>query len=241
MRRLRDRGGPEGTRYTLREKMFSVGDDFWIETEGGERAFKVNGKALRVRETLVLESRSGEELLTIQQMDPIRVDVQVLESEIGLLAPGRRAALSFAAFPGQTLHGVVETINPVVDQQTRTARVAVAVPNPQGRILPGMYARVSLAAQRLPDRVLVPKEAVLERDHRTMLFVFEGDGTTGFAKWRYVTTGLRNETHVEILENPDTELVEPGERVLVDGHFTLTHDARVRITEDARAEGGRPQ
>jgi len=67
MRRLRDRGGPDGTRYTLREKLFSVGDDFWIETEGGERAFKVNGKAVRVRETLVLESRSGEDLLTIQE------------------------------------------------------------------------------------------------------------------------------------------------------------------------------
>src|SRR3954462_2246053 len=67
MRRLRDRGGQQGTRYTMREKLFSVGDDFWIETEGGERAFKVNGKALRMRETLVLESRSGEELFTIQE------------------------------------------------------------------------------------------------------------------------------------------------------------------------------
>ena len=67
MRRLRDRGGPEGTRYTMREKMFAVGDDFWIETEGGDRAFKVNGKALRVRDTLVIESRSGEELFTIQE------------------------------------------------------------------------------------------------------------------------------------------------------------------------------
>jgi len=67
MRRLRDRGGPEGTRYTMREKMFSIGDDFWIETEGGERAFKVNGKALRIRETLVVEGPSGEELFTIQE------------------------------------------------------------------------------------------------------------------------------------------------------------------------------
>ena len=67
MRRLRDRGGPAGTRYTMREKMFSIGDDFWIETEGGERAFRVNGKALRVRETLVVESPSGEELFTIQE------------------------------------------------------------------------------------------------------------------------------------------------------------------------------
>ena len=200
------------------------------------------GRVANIRVVAGQYVNTGEELLTLQQMDPMRVDVQVLESEIGLLAPGRRAALSFAAFPGETpLHGVVETINPVVDQQTRTARVAVAVPNPQGRILPGMYARASLAAQRLPDRVLVPTEAVLERDHRTMLFVFEGDGATGLAKWRYVTTGLRNETHVEVVENPDTEMVEPGQRVLVDGHFTLTHDARVRITENARADGGRPQ
>jgi uncharacterized protein YxjI len=63
---LRNRG-PEGTRYTMREKMFAIGDDFWIETAEGERAFKVNGKALRVRDTLVLESPSGEELFTIQE------------------------------------------------------------------------------------------------------------------------------------------------------------------------------
>jgi len=67
MRRLRDRGEPEGTRYTMREKMFAVGDDYWIETDGGDRVFKVNGKAMRIRDTLVIESRSGEELLKIQE------------------------------------------------------------------------------------------------------------------------------------------------------------------------------
>ena len=76
MRRLRDRGDAEGTRYTMREKMFSIGDDFWIETEGGERAFKVNGKALRLRDTLVLESAAGEELFDpgeeAQRARPVR-------------------------------------------------------------------------------------------------------------------------------------------------------------------------
>jgi uncharacterized protein YxjI len=63
---LRRNRGPEGTQYTMREKMFAIGDDFWIEHDG-ERAFKVNGKALRLRKTLVLESPGGEELLTIQE------------------------------------------------------------------------------------------------------------------------------------------------------------------------------
>jgi uncharacterized protein YxjI len=51
----------------MREKVFSVGDDFWIENDDGERIFKVNGKAMRIRETLVIEDRAGEELLSIQE------------------------------------------------------------------------------------------------------------------------------------------------------------------------------
>jgi uncharacterized protein YxjI len=51
----------------MREKMFAIGDDFWIETADGERAFKVNGKALRVRQTFILESPGGDELYKIQE------------------------------------------------------------------------------------------------------------------------------------------------------------------------------
>jgi uncharacterized protein YxjI len=64
LRRHEDLGG---TRYQMREKLFAIGDDFWIETGDGDRAFKVNGKALRIRKTFVIESRSGEELLKIQE------------------------------------------------------------------------------------------------------------------------------------------------------------------------------
>jgi membrane fusion protein, multidrug efflux system len=101
-----------------------------------------------------------------------------------------------------------------------------------------MYARVELEAQRIPDRVMVPRTAILERDRRTMLFVHED----GRAKWRYVTTGLQNEHFVEIREHPDTDMVRPGEVVLTAGHFTLTHDATVRLVDSHRqAETGRPQ
>ena len=104
-----------------------------------------------------------------------------------------------------------------------------------------MYANVALEARKFPDRILVPRAAVLERDRRTMLFVFEGEGNVGLAKWRYVTTGLSNDSLVEIVPNPQTEMVEPGERVLVDGHYTLIHDAHVRIVPNVREAGGRPQ
>ncbi len=62
--------GPAGsgkTHYQMRQKMFAIGDDFWIENDRGERVYKVDGKALRIRSTLVLEDRSGREVARIQE------------------------------------------------------------------------------------------------------------------------------------------------------------------------------
>jgi uncharacterized protein YxjI len=69
--RQEDRGfggrGGGNNRYQMREKMFSIGDDFWVENEQGQRAFRVDGKALRVRQTLIIENAHGQELLKIQE------------------------------------------------------------------------------------------------------------------------------------------------------------------------------
>lgn len=195
------------------------------------------GRAASVRVVVGQTVRTGDEVLTVVDLDPIEVEVQVLESEIGYLAPGRRATVTFAAFPGEPFTGRIATVNPMVDRETRTATVVVELPNREGRILPGMYARVALEARRFEDRILVPRASILERDRRTMLFVFED----GLAKWRYVTTGRMNDSLVEVVEHPETQMVEPGEIVLTDGHYTLIHDARVRIVENVAEEGGRPQ
>ena len=64
---LRRHDGLGGTRYQMREKLLAIGDDFWIETEDRQRAFKVDGKALRLRSTFILQSPSGEELFKIQE------------------------------------------------------------------------------------------------------------------------------------------------------------------------------
>ena len=65
---LRNRGDElVGERFQMREKLLSIGDDYWIENDRGERAYKVNGKALRVRQTFVLEDPSGGEVARIQE------------------------------------------------------------------------------------------------------------------------------------------------------------------------------
>ncbi len=178
----------------------------------------------------------GEELLTVVDIDPIKVAVQVLGTEVVYLDEGRVATLDFTAFPDQSFHGRIETINPVIDPETNTARVTVHIDNADGRIKPGMYAEADLEAQQFPDRILVPRTAILETaDRRTHLFVLED----GRAKWRYVTPGLENDRLVELIEG-DEDWVAPGEIVLVDGHYYLPHDAAVELVADPEAAGGRP-
>ena len=64
---LRGRRDAGGTKYRMREKLFAIGDDYWIENEAGARSFKVDGKALRLRKTLVLQDTSGADLFKVQE------------------------------------------------------------------------------------------------------------------------------------------------------------------------------
>src|SRR3954454_17352928 len=89
--RNRDLGG---TRYQMREKLFDVGDDFWIDTEEDRHAFKVNGKALRLRSTFVLETPSGDELIKIQEKKLHIRDTMELERDGRTIGTVKKALIS---------------------------------------------------------------------------------------------------------------------------------------------------
>ena len=80
------------TRYQMREKLFAIGDDFWIDTEEERHAYKVNGKALRIRKTFVLEGPSGDELFKLREKKIAIRDTYGIE-----VAEGENDALILAA------------------------------------------------------------------------------------------------------------------------------------------------
>jgi uncharacterized protein YxjI len=86
--RREERRGEQFVHYRIRQRLFSIGDDFWIETDTGERAYKVDGKALRLRKTLVLEDRDGRELVKLQERVLRLKDAMEIED-----ADGRRVAM----------------------------------------------------------------------------------------------------------------------------------------------------
>jgi uncharacterized protein YxjI len=78
----------------MREKVFAIGDDFWIDTDDDRHAFKVNGKALRIRSTFILESPSGDELLKIQEKKLRIRDTMELEHDGKTVATIKKALIT---------------------------------------------------------------------------------------------------------------------------------------------------
>jgi uncharacterized protein YxjI len=84
-----------GARYQMRERVFSIGDDFWIGTDRDNRAFKVDGKALRLRKTLVVKSPSGDELFTIRERKLSLRDKMAIEHRGETVATVKKALVGF--------------------------------------------------------------------------------------------------------------------------------------------------
>jgi len=160
----------------------------------------------------------AEPFCTIIGDDRFEVDFPVLESEIELLKSAHEVVIEPFAFPGTRIRGRLGSMNPVVDRNGMVQAKAI-VENTQRNLYEGMNTRV-LVQQAIPDRLVVPKSAVVMRSDRQVLFVY----ANGRSQWRYVRTGLENSREFTIEEQ-----LEDGEMVIIGGNFNLAHDVRVEI------------
>jgi len=93
--RREERRGNQQMHYKMRQRLVSIGDDFWIETDSGQRAYKVDGKALRVRQTLVFEDPDGRKLAKIQEkVARVRDSMEVEDDDGNRLAMVKKALIT---------------------------------------------------------------------------------------------------------------------------------------------------
>jgi len=169
----------------------------------------------------------GSEICMLLRDARMKVHVDVLESDLVNVREGATARVHVPALgppddSSAVFAGTVWAINPQVSPESGTGRVTVSVPNPNRRLVSGLFANVDLETERLQNRLVVPDEAVLVRQGRDLVFVVED----GHAQWSYVNVGARSGDFVEI-----TKGVAPGDTVAVNGHFALAHDAPVEVDE----------
>jgi uncharacterized protein YxjI len=94
-RRQERRGGGGADHYRMREKLVSIGDDYWIENDRRERVYKVDGKALRLRKTLIFEDANGGELVKVQErMLHVRDSMEIEDRDGNRVAMVKKALIS---------------------------------------------------------------------------------------------------------------------------------------------------
>ena len=159
--------------------------------------------------------RNGAFLVSIVKTDLLKLIFSVSEKDVGRLRLGQDVAFFIDAFPGQEFRGRLKTINPSLDERTRSLRVEALVANSDGRLKPGLFARVTLYTGPVKERVVVPITSLLYDNSTTKLFVVEGTK----AKEIVVKTGSKYGEYMEIIEGlHEKELVVTvGQNNLMEG------------------------
>jgi RND family efflux transporter MFP subunit len=166
---------------------------------------------------------------TIVDMDSLEIDVDVSESYIGQVKPDMPAEAILSAYPDWKIPAHVIAIVPSADRGKATVKVRVALEQKDARIVPDMGARVSFlgpkatAAAPAPKGVLVPAQAIAQREGKSVVFVVENDR----ARQRAVTPAVQDIGAMKLL--PDA--VQAGDRVILSPPSSLQDGASVAIEE----------
>jgi Cu(I)/Ag(I) efflux system membrane fusion protein len=160
----------------------------------------------------------GMPLYTVADLSIVWVLADVYESEMSLVAAGNPAEISASFSPGETFHGRVDFVYPTLTEETRTARVRVAMPNPKGLLKPGLFVRVLLSG-RHREALSVPRSALIQTGERQIAFVEQSPGA--YAP-REVVTGAAGKDYVEVLSG-----LSEGETVVTSANFLIDSESRI--------------
>ncbi|MDB5363171.1 MAG: efflux transporter periplasmic adaptor subunit [Rhodospirillales bacterium] len=176
---------------------------------------------------------AGEALYKTADLSSMWLIAQVQEQDLGTIQPGETARATFVAFPGRSFEGKVEFIYPSLSAETRTARVRIVLPNPDGKLRAAMYANVEIDGSAGAEPALsVPNSAVLDSGTRQVVLVA---GDEGRFEPRPVKLGIRGDDWVQVLDG-----IEPGERVVVGANFLIDAESNLRAALQGFADSAKP-
>jgi membrane fusion protein (multidrug efflux system) len=139
--------------------------------------------------------KEGQDIVNLESLDPLKVDFRLPELALSQLQGGQMLQISLDALPDKTYDGKVFAINPLIDANGRAIVIRAQVPNRDGKLRPGMFARVRLFTSDIRDSVVIPEEALFPvGDDKYVYKVVEGK-----AQRQKVGIGQRREGRVEIV------------------------------------------
>jgi len=170
-------------------------------------------------------AEAGETLFRVADISTVWVVVDVPEYEVGSVRVGDKATIRIRSLPGQMFEGKVGLIYPEIQSQTRTARLRVELPNPDGLLLANMYADVEIATGGGTPVVAVPGSAVIDTGDSQVVILDMGEGRF---EPRDVKIGARGEDMVEIVNG-----VAEGDRVVISANFLIDAESNLKAALSA--------
>lgn len=169
----------------------------------------------------------GTPLVSLQNFDLVYVDFPVPEQNIDRVQPGQDIEVRVDAWPGQVFAGKIQSADAAVNQETRNILVRAEIPNADHKLVPGMFANVSVVAGAAQDVVTLPRTAVAYSLYGDNIYVVKD----GAVERRFVRTGAVEGDRVAI-----TEGLVPGEEVVTSGQLKLMDKAKVAVDNSKALE-----
>jgi len=165
-------------------------------------------------------AEAGQTLFRVADVSTLWVMADVPEYELSSVRIGDKATVRIRSRPGKLFEGNVGLIYPEIQEQTRTARIRIELPNADGLLLTNMYAEVEIATGGTDPVVTVPDSAVIDTGERQVVIVDTGEGSF---EPRNVKVGMRGEGMAEIMEG-----LAEGEKVVVSANFLIDAESNLK-------------
>ncbi len=165
----------------------------------------------------------GTLLTTLIKQDPMKAEFNIPERFLGQLKDGQSIEVTVAAYPDEIFKGQVYFIDPQVDELNRTALVKAKIPNPDARLVRGMFANLNLIVSIRQQALVIPESALIMKSEDVFVFAVDADNK---AQMKKVKVGLRMVGKVEILDG-----LADGENVIIEGHQKIGPGSLVKIKE----------
>jgi membrane fusion protein (multidrug efflux system) len=163
----------------------------------------------------------GQALFELVALDPIEVEFRLAEKDVARVKAGIPVDVRVAPYPDESFRATVTVVAPTVDPQSRTLRVRAELPNPDGRLRPGLFARADLGVSHRTGIAMIPEEAVLQRADGAVIFRLNGPDRV---ERRLIETGVHDAGTVEVVRG-----LAPGDQVVTRGHTSLVDGAKVQV------------
>jgi membrane fusion protein, multidrug efflux system len=173
--------------------------------------------------------KDGADLVNLEDISSVKVDFRVPERYVDQVQKGQGIEVLVDALPGKPFRARVDAIDPQVDSSGRSALLRGRIDNPEGKLKPGMFARVRLILAERDNAMVVPEESIVPQGNKVTVWKV----VDGKAQRTEVRTGLRRAAKVEILEG-----LRPGDTVVTAGQIRLSKDGTpVRIAQMTGPDG----